>query len=193
MSSVQALNPTIAIPTYPQALIGYRAWRMTEDHLCALFFRNYSWSQGSNSADCSYGHTAPDPDCYCGFNAFYSLKEAQRYINDQLHHEAETNFYCGDVIIGAIAGKGAMELHKQGFRCQEAQILGLVRLKVDNRSIGKAKILYAEMRSHRQQAFELADRYQVPLYQDGDKLKTAINGLTGAETMDRSLVADLRI
>lgn len=78
-------------------------------------------------------HRSPDPDCHCGFNAWFDIGKAERN-------------YQG--VIGAVAGAGKTELHNEGFRSSEAQIL----------------CLFSEERSAELE--KISKKYGVPVFSD---------------------------
>ena len=162
MSSALALDQP---PTYPHALIGYRAWKVTKEGALKPLHQGPTWRPGVNLAYCQGNeHVAPDSGCGCGFNAYYSLESLNRLTRD--------------TVIGAIAAKGDVELHKRGFRCESAQIIGLVDLDIGD-AIYSRKIARA------------SERYQVPVYENGPALEEALSEITGASTIDSSTIADL--
>lgn len=97
-----------------KAILGFRKWDVDVYNQKLRSCTKYSvWRPGVNIAECyRYNHhLAPAPGCHCGFNAWYSLKKANKN-------------YQG--IVGAIAGAGRVELHYDGFRSSEAQIIALL-------------------------------------------------------------------
>ena len=98
----------IKVKTQKQPLLGFRHWAIRNNKLGAAT-HHYEWEPGLNHANCHMGHEAPARDCHCGFNAYYCLEDTT---------------YGG--VCGAIAGAGKVELHGDGFRSSEAQIIALL-------------------------------------------------------------------
>lgn len=130
---------------YPHAALGFRVWKPVNNALAPLF-QGAPWRPGTNLAYCNTSeikaHTPPGPDCHCGFNVYHALESA----------EAEAAKYRELLVVGAIAGKGEIQVHKDGFRCEQAQVLaiclvGTGSLKSKNVGLGK----------------RLAERYQIKL------------------------------
>ena len=138
-----------------------------------MFSSAVPWNPGVNQARCYHWHSAPGPNCLCGLNAYYTLGEAVK----QAH--LRPAWSRGRSIIGVVAGKGAVRLHRQGFRCQEAQVLALYTPK------GKSR--------PEQQITKISEKYQVQVYESGKQLQEAVSQLPGVMTMDLSLVEDLPI
>lgn len=151
---------------FPQAALGFRAWDMKDNALFPLF-KGSPWRPGSNLAYChsEQGHTAPDANCHCGFNLYHQLSKAaeQRGAEDPRR-----------IIIGAVAGKGALEIHADGFRCEHAQVIGLYS------PAGSYTIIKREAR-------QLAERYDVPLCDSLEELQRLADNCSA-----RPVPADLK-
>lgn len=148
--------------------IGFRAWNLhlyetyngQTYELNPLHVGGASWTPGVNIARCismrrgkseieGVPHGINDVDydgCHCGFNAWNTLKGLENYIGEDLDNlEASRG-----QVAGIIAGAKKTELHEDGFRSAEAQILALV-------GDGEA-------------ALKTAERYGVPCFQHKNDL-----------------------
>jgi len=141
-------------PVFPQAALGFRAWRIRGNALHPLF-QGSAWRPGDNLAYCNAdmddAHVAPGADCQCGFNAYHSLHDAL----------VEAGRSGRLIAVGAIAGKGHLQVHEHGFRCESAQIMAICLIGVGP---GKKKISAA-----------LAERYKVPLCATPDELQSLVD------------------
>lgn len=103
-------------PDFVEPLIGYRQWSLHDDALWSPFVE-YMWARGVNVAACvsTAGHLDPAPahDCACGLHAWYRPCPRLGYATP-------------DLIGGAVAMWGAVELHASGMRAQFATIVALV-------------------------------------------------------------------
>src|SRR3954452_9558978 len=113
-------------PDYVEAVVGYRAWHVAGDGLLRPWtFTALPWSPGVNSAVCARDdrHAPPVGDCMCGL---YALTDpADRRLD-----------FRADQAVGAIAAWGDLEVHRTGFRAQEACIVALAlpaRIGVEGR------------------------------------------------------------
>lgn len=94
------------------AILGFRKWEVNErDSLLMSVTNNKSWQSGVNFSEGCHGHSPPGNDCHCGWNAYYTLEKSEKS-------------YSG--VLGAILGAGSTELHEDGFRSSEAQIIALL-------------------------------------------------------------------
>jgi len=130
--------------TYPKALLGYRAWLLSEGELHPLHSRAApAWRPGENIAVCTsigsalHPHQAPKHDCRCGFNVYHSLGMAiGEYQNWLGRWQAEKGGIPPvTLLLGAVAGKGKIEIHSDGFRCESAQILALFSPKCPDKQV----------------------------------------------------------
>jgi hypothetical protein len=113
---------SVATPSAPRApdlidpVIGYRHWRLRDGVLCSPF-KDYAWGRGVNAARCANGagHAEPAPghDCECGLHAWYRPCPRLGYATP-------------DLVGGAVALWGDVELHPTGMRAQYAAIIALV-------------------------------------------------------------------
>lgn len=102
-------------PDFTEAVVGYRAWHVDDDGILRPWtFRGLPWSPGVNAAICarSSTHRPPVSDCMCGI---YGLVDpSDRRLN-----------FRGDQVVGAIAAWGDMEVHRTGFRAEQACVVAL--------------------------------------------------------------------
>lgn len=125
--------------TYPTAVLGYRCFDLLGHELRGQH-KKVAWEPGVNQARCTRNpeHQPPMKRCRCGIYSFHRPQGAQ-----------DRQRRCGGVI-GAIAGRGQVQLTHDGVIVQEAQILGLCR--------SGARSAEAE------QLDRVANAYQVPLF-----------------------------
>jgi hypothetical protein len=97
---------------YANPLLGFRTWKVRRSGLLAsIGAGNSIWKPGVNIARCpSKLHAAPAHDCHCGFYAYHQLQACSRQA---------------DLIIGAVAGRGRVEVHADGWRGEEVVILAI--------------------------------------------------------------------
>jgi len=152
---------------FANAVLGYRCWKVDDaGKLRPLYLDDQPWEPGVNQAEClakitSVSHPAPDPDCDCGFNAYHKLKTARLHLlPDPRGNRPRAE------IIGAVAGRGNIEVHHAGWRAGEAQIIGLLDMGKKSRSR------------------MIADRYQVPLFPTGAELEKHARRLAAAVPED---------
>jgi hypothetical protein len=111
-----ALLPAARPPHLIEPVIGYRQWRLHDARLCSPF-KDYVWRRGVNRARCAMGtgHADPAPghDCSCGLHAWYRPCPRLGYA-------------APDLVAGAVALWGEVELHPTGLRAQFAAIIALV-------------------------------------------------------------------
>ncbi|MFZ0088161.1 MAG: hypothetical protein WAL63_01550 [Solirubrobacteraceae bacterium] len=104
-----------AAPDLITAVIGFRQWRLRGSELWSLRGADH-WRRGVHSARCSAGtHHGPAPanGCTCGIYAWYG--PAPRGAS------AMTT----DLVAGAVALWGQIELHAHGMRAQRAMVVAL--------------------------------------------------------------------
>jgi hypothetical protein len=103
-------------PDLVEPVIGYRHWRIERDALWSPFSR-YRWARGVNTARCALGtrhrDACPGHACTCGLHAWYRPCPRLGYATP-------------DLVGGAVAVWGEMELHPTGLRAQYATIVALV-------------------------------------------------------------------
>ena len=103
-------------PDLVEALVGYRQWRLHDGILHSAFV-DYEWSRGINTARCDIDarHRDPPPGhaCVCGLHAWYRPCPRLGYATPEL-------------VGGAVALWGDVELHPTGMRAQHAAIVALV-------------------------------------------------------------------
>lgn len=102
-----------AAPDLVTAVIGFRQWRLRGDELWS-FRAAERWSRGLHTAHCTaHAHAAPAKGCTCGIYAWYS--PAPRGASAM----------TPDLVAGAVALWGQIELHAHGMRAQNATIVAL--------------------------------------------------------------------
>lgn len=102
-------------PDLVEPVIGYRQWRAIATTLWSPFVA-HRWVPGVNTAHCERaGHPDPAPghDCQCGLHAWYRPCPRLGYA-------------APDLVGGAVALWGEVELHPTGLRAQYAAIIALV-------------------------------------------------------------------
>jgi len=106
-------NRETGVPVSGMKAIGYRSWRLGwNGQLHSHGAGEFTWEKGENTADCRLGfpHAAPDPDCDCGLYANHHLDGAERGL---------------DRIRGVIVASGNLQVHRDGFRAERAEIVAL--------------------------------------------------------------------
>jgi hypothetical protein len=95
-------------------LVGLRAFRVNEHaHLTGVFHEQI-WTPGENLADCYLNwHQGIALKCTCGFYAYTNGKNSYAAIG---------------TVAGIIEGYGRMVIGTDGFRCEKARLVALVRL-----------------------------------------------------------------
>lgn len=110
-----AEETTARAPDLAEAVIGFRQWRLDDAMLCSPFV-DYTWAQGANTARCAraadHAEPAPGHDCTCGLHAWYRPCPRLGYASR-------------DLVGGAVALWGEIELHPTGMRAQHAAIVAL--------------------------------------------------------------------
>jgi hypothetical protein len=104
-----------AAPDLVTAVIGFRQWQLRGDELWSLRARE-RWKRGVHTAAChSRRHDGPAPakDCTCGIYALYAPPPRG------------ASAVTPDLVAGAVALWGQIELHAHGMRAQHAMIVGL--------------------------------------------------------------------
>lgn len=97
-------------PDLLNTLIGFRSWQLAGPKLKPIGAGNDVWRGGREvRAECGNGreHRAPAPDCECGLYAWYSWEKLA----------ARAAAGTGQVF-GAIAARGRVQLHNEGFRAE---------------------------------------------------------------------------
>jgi hypothetical protein len=99
-------------PDLAQTVVGFRAWSLrAAGELGPIGSGKADWRGAAEvRALCaSRFHASPDPDCHCGWNAWH----------DPLH--VKNDCERGRLIVGAIAARGRIEVHTDGFRSEWAR------------------------------------------------------------------------
>jgi hypothetical protein len=102
-------------PDLIRAVIGFRQWRLRETELWSLHAED-RWDKGMLTARCLGDHhdaPAPYKGCTCGYYAWYV--PAPRMAS------AATS----ELVAGAVALWGKLELHPHGMRAQHAMVVAL--------------------------------------------------------------------
>ena len=103
-------------PDLIRAVIGFRQWRLHGDELWSLHADD-RWGRGLQTARClgedAHDGPAPQNGCTCGFYAWYAPTPRTA--------SAATSELVG----GAVALWGQVELHAHGIRAQHAMIVAL--------------------------------------------------------------------
>ena len=104
------------------AALGFRAWVVIDGELWPLWYRQHPWTPGITTASCANERTGHEgraaQDCHCGLHAYHSLQGAG-FIRSRT--PAVRSF----IVIGAVAGGREVQVHYDGWRAAEAQVLGL--------------------------------------------------------------------
>lgn len=111
--------PGAGAPDLIHAVIGYRQWRVHDGALWSAYADD-RWQRGVNTARCGAeddeGHgSVPGHECTCGIHAWYRPCPP-------LGSPATS-----DLVAGAVALWGDVELHVTGMRAQHAMVVALVR------------------------------------------------------------------
>lgn len=114
-----AVSPGVTVPDLVEPVIGFRQWRLRDGELWSAF-ADWRWTRGTNTARCIAADTthaadAPASACTCGLYAWYRPCP--------LLASAATS----ELVAGAVAMWGAMELHATGMRAEHAVVVALAR------------------------------------------------------------------
>jgi hypothetical protein len=133
MTETSYLTPDLVRP-----LVGFRQWRLRDGVLYSMWTDD-PWPGGQlsgrcrGSCDCEAGiGVAPDPDCTCGVHAWHR----------QVPLGASAN---RDLVAGAVALWGAVEVHAIGMRAQFARIVTLALPVTRGRKRLEVAIVAGEM------------------------------------------------
>jgi hypothetical protein len=103
-------------PDLIRAVIGFRQWRLHGSELWSLRTED-RWQRGAQTAHCrspvAHDGAAPSHGCTCGFYAWYAPPPRTA--------SAATS----DLLAGAVALWGKIELHPTGMRAQHAMVVAL--------------------------------------------------------------------
>lgn len=151
-------------PMFPQALAGYRMWRLTDDGRLHPAASDGAWLPGRNVAACNRSagrlHRAPGAACHCGFNAFNWPNQAWR-----------SGYRRRNTILGAVTAGGEARVHAEGFRAELAAPIALVRPRPFSGLAAPAR--------------RAAERYGIPLLRSRREL-VRYAGRSGASPVPRS-------
>jgi glycine cleavage system H protein len=109
------VSPSAGAPDFLEAVVGYRAWHVEHDGLLRPWtFTALPWQPGANRAVCARDvrHAPPVADCMCGL---YALSDPGDRRLD----------FRTDQAVGAIAAWGDLEVHRTGFRAEQACVTAL--------------------------------------------------------------------
>ena len=102
-----------AAPDLITAVIGFRQWRLRDGALWSLRAED-PWHRGVHTAHCPVqAHDAPANGCTCGIYAWYSPTPRG------------ASALTPDLVGGAVALWGHVELHAHGMRAQQAMVVAL--------------------------------------------------------------------
>jgi hypothetical protein len=105
---MEASAPDLVTP-----VIGFRQWRLRGDELWS-FRAAECWHRGVHTAHCAaQAHDAPANGCTCGIYAWYSPTPRG------------ASALTADLVAGAVALWGQIELHAHGMRAQHAMVVAL--------------------------------------------------------------------
>ena len=100
-------------PDLITAVIGFRQWRLCGEELWSVRATE-RWRRGVHSAQClTHAHDAPAKGCTCGIYAWYAPTPRG------------ASALTPDLVGGAVALWGQIELHAHGMRAQHAMIVAL--------------------------------------------------------------------
>ncbi|MFL5861786.1 MAG: hypothetical protein ACJ780_13565 [Solirubrobacteraceae bacterium] len=100
-------------PDLITAVIGFRQWRIVGTELWSLRADDH-WHRGVHTAHCSaHAHAAPANGCTCGIYAWYAPTPRG------------ASALTPDLVAGAVALWGQIELHAHGMRAQNAMVVAL--------------------------------------------------------------------
>ena len=104
------------VPLVPTPMYGLRTWRIRgespDERLAGAYREAAPWPAGGHwlEASCTEGHGAPAPECSCGVHAWHPRLRAARRI---LASRRE--------VPGVVEARGAIEVHEDGFRAEQAR------------------------------------------------------------------------
>ncbi|MGZ4168191.1 MAG: hypothetical protein ACXVRW_07280 [Solirubrobacteraceae bacterium] len=102
-----------AAPDLITAVIGFRQWRVVGTELWSLRADDH-WRRGVHTARCpAHDHAAPANGCTCGIYAWYGPSPRG------------ASALTPDLVGGAVALWGQVELHAHGMRAQHAMVVAL--------------------------------------------------------------------
>jgi hypothetical protein len=106
-------DPSHAAPDLITAVIGFRQWRVVGSELWSLRAED-RWRPGVRTAHCAlHAHAAPANGCTCGIYVSYA----------PIPRGASA--LTADLVGGAVALWGQIELHAHGMRAQHAMVVAL--------------------------------------------------------------------
>jgi hypothetical protein len=103
-------------PDLVRPAVAFRQWRLADDGLWSLRAHEH-WGRGVLTARCRapvpHAGPAPQNGCTCGFYAWYVPRPRTAAAG------------TGDLVNGAVATWGLVELHAHGLRAQHAMVVAL--------------------------------------------------------------------
>lgn len=128
----------MSAPDLTKKVIGFRRWSPTDDGALSSQAMSAVWGRGANKARCqsnpytlywtfgSSSHTPPKPRCKvapgpCGDCGLYALHECPSEIAQSQGPFASE---CAQ-IVGAVAAWGKVDVHRDGFRAEYAEVVAL--------------------------------------------------------------------
>lgn len=144
-------------PLFPHALLGFRKWQyVPKSSDLQSLTGGLLWTKANQIASCEAAHpaargaprihSAPHQRCACGIYAYH-----------QLQYVVPSN-YC---LIGAVAARGDVQLHQDGWRAAEVQVLAFYHPR--NRP------------GDWQLALNAAEQFQIPLFVDQQQFLDFVN------------------
>lgn len=138
MEQEPGVSPAVTVPDLVEPVIGFRQWRLCDGELWSAF-ADWRWTRGTNTARCiaadaTHSEDAPVSACTCGLYAWYRPCP--------LLASAATS----DLVSGAVAMWGAVELHATGMRAEHAVVVALALPLVraaKRRRVDQAALAYA--------------------------------------------------
>ncbi|MGZ4276443.1 MAG: hypothetical protein ACXVFK_07155 [Solirubrobacteraceae bacterium] len=107
------MSPRAEAPDFHRAVIGFRQWRLRGTELWSVHDED-RWTRGVRTARCAaHGHPAPQNGCTCGFYAWYTPPARGASAGTP------------DLVSGAVALWGQIELHARGMRAEHAVVVAL--------------------------------------------------------------------
>lgn len=144
-------------PLFSEAILGYRIFETDPLGQYPLLVSPYTtdaWNKGINYASCQADipcrKNPPGEFCECGLYAYYDF-----------WFPLSINSYEDLRLGAAIAGRGEVRTHFDGFRAAEAQILALYSGREDKKQFSSA----------------IAKYYGVPLFDDTESFESFVGTL----------------
>ncbi len=164
---------TAEAPLLPEAVIGYRVWRMGDDGGLLPYVSVHAgaqaiWTPGDVTAACDEGHEAPAAGCSCGLHAAYEPPDPLR----------DGGFGRNHAVYGAVSCWGEIDTTSTDFRAQHARIVCLAFWRMQ--TWHHTELVRAIARSHAVPCVEL-DELAGVAREHGDEIPRALRGLAPAD------------